>query len=77
MQASGILNQLAKISKKIHHFYRPIQKQFCGVHMFTCCTLVLPVAANSAIILPMFSTTMAAKCLNACERSCTLDMKHH
>jgi hypothetical protein len=35
IQASGILSQPGKISKKFYHFHKVTQKQICTVHIFT------------------------------------------
>jgi hypothetical protein len=42
--------QPAKISKKIFHFKKLLQKQSCETRMFTCHTTALP--ARLPVILP-------------------------
>jgi uncharacterized membrane protein len=61
---SEILNQLANILKKIHHFYKVIQKQICDPHMFTHHVAVLPATLAALLII---STQAGAIILGASE----------
>jgi hypothetical protein len=50
--SSGILMQVAKISKKIYNFMKLLKKQSCDMHTFTCHALVLPATTSSTVCCP-------------------------